>query len=206
MSTPGGLGMAIGKGVQVGSDRYLSGIEKINAAKEKFAEARDRMEDLRISRDDMNAKEIRQAERGVREARMKGQELFYNGAVNDLNMSQKNISAVFGAAANALNTDKEIASREKISKAQIAASGRNSQLELLQAVQKDPKLADAYRALHGKGVDVMGEFNDYLKANPMLAADPKAAMTQFLMTKAVFSQLGSGTVTDKPSTKLRTQP
>ena len=141
MSTPGGLGMAIGKGVQVGSDRYLSGIEKINAAKEKFAEARDRMEDLRISRDDMNAKEIRQAERGVREARMKGQELFYNGAVNDLNMSQKNISAVFGAAANALNTDKEIASRERVSKAQIAAANRTpGEIQMIERVMKEKNI------------------------------------------------------------------
>jgi hypothetical protein len=36
MSTPGNLGSVIGKGIQVGSERYIAGIDKINAAKDKF--------------------------------------------------------------------------------------------------------------------------------------------------------------------------
>jgi hypothetical protein len=128
MSTPGGLGVAIGRGVQVGSDRYLSGIEKINQAKEKFDEARDRMEDLRINRDDMNAREIRQAKSAITASEVKGKELLNAGARDKLNMKSKQIDAVFGAAANALNTDKEIAARKDISRMEISARERIAQI------------------------------------------------------------------------------
>lgn len=114
MSTPGGLGVAAGKSVDVFSKSYAAGLDKIEAAKAKFAEARDRLDDLRINRDDMNAKEIRAAEKEVRESELKGKELLYNGLVSDLGIKQKNVTAIFGAAANALNTDKEIASRQQI--------------------------------------------------------------------------------------------
>jgi hypothetical protein len=108
MTTPGGISMALGKGIDVGSRQYAVGMEKINAAKEKFAEARDRLDDLRINRDDMNAKDIRAAEKEVREAQLKGQELFYNGLVSDLGIKQKNVTAIFGAAADDLKTTRQI--------------------------------------------------------------------------------------------------
>jgi hypothetical protein len=210
MSTPGGLGVALGKGVQIGSERYAAGLDKIEAAKSKFAEARDRLDDLRINRDDMNTKEIRAAEKDARESELKGKELLYNGLVSDLGIKQKNVTAIFGAAAGALENDKRIASSEKIAAGQErganARAGRNQQLEVLQAVSKDPTLAAAYKSMHGKGEDVMGQYNEFLKANPTLALDPKQAMTQFLMSKSVFSQLGAPVVTDKAAGPLRKQP
>jgi hypothetical protein len=210
MSTPGGLGVALGKGVQIGSERYAAGLDKIEAAKAKFAEARDRLDDLRINRDDMNTRDIRAAEKEARESQLKGKELLYNGLVSDLGIKQKNVTAIFGAAANALETDKKIASSEKIAAGQErganARAGRNQQLELLQALQADPKLMTAYRNMQGKSEDVMGQYNNFLKANPALAMDPKAAFTQFLMTKSAFAQLGAPTVTDTAAGPLRKQP
>jgi hypothetical protein len=209
MSTPGGLGVALGKGIQVGSERYVAGLDKINAAKEKFAEARDRLDDLRISRDDMNSKEIRAAEKEARESKLKGEELLYNGLVSDLGIKQKNVTAIFGAAADDLKTTRQIAAEREntlIRERGATARNRNTQLELLEAVSKDPRLAAAYQSMHGKGEDVMGQYNDFLKANPAMAMDPQQAVTQFLMTKSVFSQIGKPTVTDKPSTNVRTQP
>jgi hypothetical protein len=210
MSTPGGLGVALGKGVQVGSERYAAGLDKIEAAKSKFAEARDRLDDLRINRDDMNAKDIRAAEKEARESELKGKEFLYNGLVSDLGIKQKNVTAIFGAAANALETDKQIASAEGIAamqeRGQSARAGRNQQLEMLQALQADPKLMATYRTMQGKNEDVMGQYTDFLKANPALAMDPKAAFTQFLMTKSAFAQLGAPTVTDTAAGPLRKQP
>jgi hypothetical protein len=210
MTTPGGLGVALGKGVQVGSERYVAGLDKIEAAKSKFAEARDRLDDLRINRDDMNAKDIRAAEKEARESQLKGKEMLYNGLVSDLGIKQKNVSAIFTAAAGALETDKRIASSEKIAAGQErganARAGRNQQLEVLQAVSKDPTLAAAYKSMHGKGEDVMGQYNEFLKANPTLAMDPQKAMSQFLMSKSLFSQLGAPIVTDKAAGPLRKQP
>ena len=122
MSTPGNIGAALGKGIQVGSERYIAGIDKINAAKDKFAEARDRLDDLRLNRDDMNKKEIRDADRAIRTARIQGQQLLVDGAGKDLEISSANQKAIFGAAADNLKTDKEIASREKTANAQISAT------------------------------------------------------------------------------------
>ena len=209
MSTPGGLGVALGKGVQVGSERYAAGLDKIEAAKSKFAEARDRLDDLRINRDDMNAKDIRAAEKEARESELKGKELLYNGLVSDLGIKQKNVSAIFTAAADDLKTTRQIAAEREntlIRERGATARNRNTQLEVLEAVSKDPRLAAAYQSMHGKGEDVMGQYNDFLKANPAMAMDPQQAVTQFLMTKSVFSQIGKPTVTDKPSTNVRTQP
>jgi gas vesicle protein len=108
MTTPGGIGMALGKGVQVGSDRYIAGIEKINAAKEKFALAKDRLEDLRINRADMNERDVRDAEKEARSLNRQGKSLFYSGAKDELNMKDKQITAVLGLAADDLKTTRQI--------------------------------------------------------------------------------------------------
>ena len=108
MSTPGNLGSVIGKGIAVGSERYIAGIDKINAAKDKFAEARDRLDDLRLNRDDMNKKEVRDAERAVRTSRIQGQQLLMDGATNDLKMNTDNMREFFRAGAEDLKTDKTI--------------------------------------------------------------------------------------------------
>ena len=109
MSTPGNLGSVIGKGIQVGSERYIAGIDKINAAKDKFAEARDRLEDLRINRDDMNAKEVREENRAIRGARIQGQQLMVEGATKDLEINNANFREFFKAGADDLKTDKTLA-------------------------------------------------------------------------------------------------
>ena len=114
MSTPGGLAAAIGKGAVVGADRYASGLEKINAAQAKFAEARDRLDDLRINRDDMNAKDIRTAKREVRAADLKGQELLLSGAEKDWGIERDVLGKLFTAAKEDLRTDKTIKAQRDI--------------------------------------------------------------------------------------------
>jgi len=109
MSTPGNLGSVLGKGIQVGSERYIAGIDKINAAKDKFAEARDRLDDLRLNRDDMNEKEIKEENSAIRRARVQGQQLFLEGATKDLEISNANMGKIFGVVADDLKTDKTIA-------------------------------------------------------------------------------------------------
>jgi hypothetical protein len=138
MSTPGNIGSVIGKGIAVGSERYIAGIDKINAAKDKFAEARDRLDDLRLNRDDMNKKEVRDADRAIRNARLKGQELLVDGATNDLKISNDNQKAIFGVAAENIQTDKKITSAEKIARLQASSGNRNNQLELCKPCRLTP--------------------------------------------------------------------
>jgi hypothetical protein len=104
MTTPGGIGMALGKGVQVGSERYIQGMEKINAAKDKFADARDRLDDLRLNRSDMNARDIKDAKKEARTLERQAEALFYTGAREDLKMTDKNLTTLLGLAADQLKT------------------------------------------------------------------------------------------------------
>ena len=180
MSTPGGLGVALGKGIQVGSERYVAGLDKIETAKAKFAEARDRLDDLRINRDDMNAREIRAAEKEAREAGLKGQELLYNGLVTDLGAKRKDVTAIFGAAADDLKTTRQIdAERQNTitregganarAAAQIAASLNTPDRALWDQLMKKndndaTKALEAFKLAKGDKFDVRSSYADYLKA------------------------------------------
>jgi len=180
MSTPGNLGSVIGKGIQVGSERYIAGIDKINAAKDKFAEARDRLDDLRLNRDDMNKKEIRDADRAIRTARIQGQQLLVDGAGKDLEISTANMREIFRAGADNLKTDKTLAAeRENVrireggenarSAAQIAATlSAPDKVLFAQALKKHDN--DAFKAwaevqqAQGDKFNLRTSYADYLKA------------------------------------------
>ena len=180
MSTPGNIGMALGKGIQVGSERYIAGIDKINAAKDKFAEARDRLDELRLNRDDMNEKEVRDENRAIRNAELQGQQLLMDGATKDLDMSTANMREFFKAGVETLNTEKRIKSAETIaaigesganarSAAQIAATlSAPDKVLFAQALKKNDN--DAFKAwaavqqAQGDKFNLRTSYADYLKA------------------------------------------
>lgn len=203
MSTPGGLATAIGKGAQVGTAQFAAGLDKIRSAQERLDEARDRLDDLKLNREESTAKEIRAAERNYRDVATNSQKRTIDGIRTAAGVTEKRAESIYNKTIDVQKTMYEQGEENKRNAARVAASGRNNQLELLQAVNADPKLMAAYRAMQGKNEDVMGQYNDFLKANPTLAMDPKAAFTQFLMTKSAFQQLGTPTVTDKPTGPVR---
>ena len=205
MSTPGGVGAAIGKGVDVGSKQYAAGLDKINAAKEKLSDARDRLEEVEAQRGEMSARELFKARNEIKNTQISAKEDMVKALMQRDNINRETALKMVDGQIKIGISQLEQQGQTARSNAQIAAGGRNNQLELLEAVSRDPKLAAAYQSMHGKGEDVMGQFNDYVKANPALAADPKQAFSQFLMTKAAFQQLGRPTVTEKPTGPLRTQ-
>jgi hypothetical protein len=79
MATPGGLAKAIGAGAKVGTARFASGLEKIQTAKDMLEKATDDLEDLRLNRSDMTAKEIRLANSNISGAKIKARELALTG-------------------------------------------------------------------------------------------------------------------------------
>jgi hypothetical protein len=202
MSTPGGLATAIGKGAQVGTAQFAAGLDKIRSAQERLGEARDRLDDLKLNREETTAKELRAAENNYRRVGIDAQKRTIDGIRMAADVNEKRATDIYSKTVDLTKTMYEQGEANK----RAASANRNNQLELLRAVQSDPKLAAAYRAMHGKGEDVMGQYNDFLKANPTLAIDPQQAMTQFLMSKSVFSQLGAPTVTDKAAGPVRKQP
>ena len=209
MSTPGNIGAAIGKGIQVGSERYIAGIDKINAAKDKFAEARDRLDDLRLNRDDMNKKEIRDADRAIRTARIQGQQLLVDGAGKDLEISSAAQAKIFGVAADDIKSKAEIASREKISRQDNAAANARATTpdklvfdQLTKQYGGDTvKAAEALQKLKTEKFNVYDAYSRYLQAfagkeNLMKGPDDFD----------VFARRFIPTVTPGKNTTVRTQP
>jgi hypothetical protein len=79
MSTPGGLAKAIGKGALVGTQAFASGLEKIQTAKDLLEKSIDDLEDLRLNRSEMSAKEIRLANSNISSARIEAMKMGVNG-------------------------------------------------------------------------------------------------------------------------------
>jgi len=164
MSTPGNLGEAVGIGVQVGSKSYIAGMDKINAAQEKFADARERLEDLRLNRKDMNAKEIQAADRFIRTARIQGQQLMLDGATNDLKISTDNQRAIFTTAADAIQTDKKV--QAQLESSRITANRPPEQIQIATALGNgniEAGLRKIAEIQAGK-FSVTNSYADYLKA------------------------------------------
>ena len=105
-STPGGLAKAIGKGALVGTEKFASGLEKIQTAKDLLDKSMDDLEDLRLNRSEMSAKEIRLANSNISAAKVKAKELTIAGL--------KEAGAKTDAKANAIveATFKQMQSRE----------------------------------------------------------------------------------------------
>lgn len=164
MTTPGNIGMAVGEGVKVGSKSYIAGIDKINAAKEKFAEARDRLDDLRQNRSDMNNKDIQAAERAIRNSRIQGQQLMLDGATNDLKISTDNQRAIFTTAADAIQTDKKV--QAQLESARISANRPNEQMQIAMALGNNNLEAGLRKVaeIQAGKFSVSNSYADYLKA------------------------------------------
>jgi hypothetical protein len=157
MSTPGGLAAALGKGATVGAERYAAGLDKINAAQAKFAEAKDRLDDLRINRDDMNSKEIRAAKREAKAADLRGQELMLSGFEKDWGVERDMLGKIFTAANEDLQTTRRIqAQKETAGKQDTNEKMRSAVLTELQAkYPNDPaKVAAEFNKTFAKTEDL----------------------------------------------------
>lgn len=204
MSTPGGLATAIGKGARVGTEQYAAGLDKLRSAQDKLDEARDRMEELKLNRDMMDAKEIREAEAGINAAKVAGKNRGVEALSKMFEVSTKRADTMFTTLAEVGLTQFKEGEATKRNTADIAgriqaareAAARNPQLELVQAISKDPALAQAYQAMHGTKNDLMAQYTDFIKNNPT------GTLEDFLRARAVFSTLGAGApraVTNPPA-------
>ena len=141
MSTPGNIGAALGKGIAVGSERYIAGIDKINAAKDKFAEARDRLEDLRLNRADMTKKEVREDQRAIDDGILQAKKLLADGATNDLKISADAQTKIFGAVADNFQTNKRLTSAEGIARLQAKTANRpGAEIQAVERIMAEKKI------------------------------------------------------------------
>jgi len=187
MSTPGGIGAALGKGVSVGADRYAAGLDKINAAQSKFAEARDRLDELRINRDDMNAKQIRESLRQVKSADLKGQEFLLSGLEKDWGIEREMLGKVFTAANEDLQTTRRIQAQKAIA----ADKGPKDTNEQMRAAV----LADLQSKYPGDPTRVAAEFNKaFSKTEDLEAYYRKKQLDQLAEAKVKNAGVPGGAI------------
>lgn len=105
MSTPGSLATALGKGINVGAERYAAGLDKLNAAKERLFDAKDRLEELRVNRDDLTAKERRGLQTAANNAVLDAKKLGLEGLTQELGYKREDAGRLFTGMTSILGTE-----------------------------------------------------------------------------------------------------
>jgi hypothetical protein len=195
----GGLA-AIGEGALKGFGAYKGDIEKLEGKREQLLDKLDGIDELRRQEALATGKERMALLGKIRTAEA-------DAVRNQIAIAKElRIPLTAEAAKQSLQERlklMEIAAAERNSIRQASATrgaGRsNNQLEIIQALSQDPTLMRTYQNMQTKGgPDMMGAFNDYLKANPMAASDPRQALQDFLAAQSALGSLRNVGVTSAP--------
>ena len=121
MTTRGGLGVALGKGVQVGTEQYASGLEKLRSAQEKIADARDRLEEIEAQRGELSARELFKARNEVKNLGINAREDLIKSRMLSTKENRADAMKVVDSTLKLAGTREEIAGREKVAGITAAA-------------------------------------------------------------------------------------
>jgi hypothetical protein len=170
MSTPGGLATAIGKGAQVGTAQFAAGLDKIRSAQERLADARDRLEDLQLNRAEMSAKEIRAAEKSIRNVGIDAQKRTIDGIRAAANVTEARATDIYKSTVQVGIAGMEIQGRKEA--AQIAAGPGYERNQMLRDAQgNEAKVRATQQAefgkLQSKVMDTLSKDANYQMANPV---------------------------------------
>ena len=207
MSTPGGLGVALGKGVDVGSRQYVAGMDKLNAAKEKLSDARDRLEEVQAQRGELSARELLKAQTEIKNAGISARE--------DLIKSNQQMYGV-----NRETALKMVDNQVKVGIAQIEQGGANARANAqIAATLNTPErqiwdaalkkhngdTAAAFRELQSAKAEKFNPYQsyaDYLKA----FAGKENVLTPPMGFADYVAQFGTTTTTPPKGATVRTLP
>jgi hypothetical protein len=146
MSTPGNLATAIGKGAQVGTAQYASGLKDLRNAQQKLEDARDNIEELRLNRKDMNSKEIRALEKERDDNLNKGKQLMFDLAKDRFGVSEKNATEAFKSYMQGQKTVFEQGEQTKRSDKSNAAMAANRPYDIQGEYAKAVMAGDTKKA------------------------------------------------------------
>jgi len=132
MSTTGGIGRALGKGVQVGSEQYAAGLEKLQSAKDKLAEARDRLEEVDAQRKELSARELFKERTEAKNIALSGQEDLIKSNMQMYGVNRETAMKLVEMQVRVGTTQMEVAGRADA--ARIAAGAPGSQERLFAAL------------------------------------------------------------------------
>jgi hypothetical protein len=177
MSTPGGIGMAIGKGAQVGTAQYAAGLKDLRAAQERLDDANDRIEDLRLNRKDLSKRDIRALEKERDNAFAEGEKLTFDFAKNIYGLDRADATKAFDNYLQGQRTKYEQEQMTKRTLAAINASNNTQEKQLwtglMQKHGNDPVAAsiefnnikDGNKPAQAAEKLVQDRVSDYEKAN-----------------------------------------
>jgi hypothetical protein len=199
MSTPGGLATAIGKGAQVGTAQFASGLDKIRSAQERLGEARDRLDDLKLNREDVTAKDLRDAERRYRDVAVNAQKRTIDGIRTAAGVNEKRASDLFA---------KTVGMAETVYKEEQAnVRNRNSVQGMIDArggtagTREDRLKLDSLKAM---ATNIGNELKDPFLGLPRNAEIKKAKQAELAQINAQLAQMsGLGTMMPASPTGAR---
>jgi hypothetical protein len=187
----------IGRGAGVGMKSYTAGLEKLQEARDKLDESFDKIEQFRMNRADMNAREVRAAKKDIRATRSEADRLGLEALMKEGEMNRADARTGFQVLANNRAETYKVAANYDLGLQQIAAqrdiAGQRNAL---------------YRDLYGGEIKAREEYGriqrkvmDNLSKNPLYTNEPnankKSAMFNAAMQEAVqgnpyLTQLATG--------------
>lgn len=126
MSTPGGFGAALGKGVKVGTEQYAAGLDKLRAAQEKLSDARDRLEEIEAQRGELSARELFKARSDVKDVGIGVREDLIKANMQMYGLKREEAIKLVEQQIKVGTTQMEVAGRERVANIAAAATRDNS--------------------------------------------------------------------------------
>jgi hypothetical protein len=111
----------IGRGASIGMKSYTAGLEKLQESRDKLDESFDRIEQFRMNRSDMNAKEVREAKKGIRNAEVEAEKLAYDALVKNGEMDRQDFRTAYQVMAQNRADTYKVAANYDLGLQQIAA-------------------------------------------------------------------------------------
>jgi len=196
----------IGEGLGAGLKGYTEGIEKLQTARERIEDGLERIETARRSEGVMDNQQRRALRKDGNEIVLNGKRDSINALTKEFDVKRTQATSMVNAGITALTAAGQAGSAERLGGAQMqnalertvmeqagqdrrTAVTAGAPLALLRAVAADPKLQAVYGKGQGGQDKIMGEYADFLKANPRYMADEAAGMQAFLRAKGVLSSL-----------------
>jgi len=160
----------IGKGAMVGTKAYKDGLALIEKSKEKLSETRDKIEDYRINREDLNNKERRAAKTDIRNTELAGDENLIKGIALASGRQDAEVAA-------ALKAHQESYNNAVTNKVRVAVAGLETEAARQRTVYSTDaqvRMSDADRSARASEADANRKMQE--KIAGMLPKEAQMAM------------------------------
>jgi len=176
----------IGVGALVGTKAYKEGLDKIEIAKTKLGETRDKIEDYRINREDLNTKERRAAKADIRNTELSGLKNIMEGLTLASGRKDTQVAADMKATQDAFSDQMKINAQIKIAQIGKEADFLMNAQNNAAALERTKFTANRAHALP----------NISTIANQLRAADPGLSVKQSLNDAALLMSTSATTRAD----------